>query len=97
MYLRIIILVLVIFPGCDSNAGEGKELLIPVAGSSSPDKSAGESQVEWQGQEFIQSPYVAKHNGTWFMYYGGYDSGLDRFGNPADAAANYDRSEKQIT
>lgn len=60
------------------------------------DKLAGESLVEWQGQEFLQSPFVVHHNDTFYMYYGGYDAGVDPFGNQIDASVDYDKAEKQI-
>lgn len=60
-------------------------------------KEAGESLVEWKGQEFIQSPYVIENQGKYYMFYGGYDSGLDRMGNPTPAQPDYDSVEKQIS
>jgi len=60
------------------------------------DKSAGESLVEWRGQEFIQSPFVVKENNKYYMFYGGYDSGLDATGKKLDAGLSYDKAEKQI-
>ncbi|MDX2110441.1 MAG: hypothetical protein SFY80_09400 [Verrucomicrobiota bacterium] len=57
------------------------------------DRKAGESNVEWKGQEFIQSPYVVQANDQYYMYYGGYDTGYDRNGIPTD---NYDQQEKQL-
>lgn len=60
------------------------------------DKAAGESMVDWKGQEFIQSPFVVKEKGKCYMFYGGYDTALDAYGNKLDAAADYDRAQKQI-
>ncbi len=60
------------------------------------DKAAGESRVDWKGQEFIQSPFVIKDKGTYYMFYGGYDTGLDPNGNKLDAGLDYNRAEKQI-
>lgn len=56
-------------------------------------REAGESRVEWMGQEFIQSPFVLKHDGHYWMFYGGYDTGYDSKGNPCD---DYDKQEKQL-
>lgn len=58
------------------------------------DKKAGESLIEWRGQEFIQSPYVVKENGTFYMFYGGYATGLDPDG---DTTTNYSWMENQIS
>jgi hypothetical protein len=58
------------------------------------DRNAGESLVDWKGQEFLQSPHVVHHNGIWHMFYGGYDTGLIADGcSPDDYAA----AEKQIS
>lgn len=56
-------------------------------------KEAGESRVEWHGQEFIQSPFVLQHDGLYWMFYGGYDTGYDSDGNLTD---DYDKQEKQL-
>jgi len=60
------------------------------------DKSAGESLVEWRGQEFIQSPFVVKDKRMYYMFYGGYDTGLDPNGRKLDAGLDYNTAEKQI-
>ncbi len=60
------------------------------------DKSFGESQVEWKGQEFIQSPFIVEKNDTFRMIYGGYDSGIDADGNTINPALDYNNAEKQI-
>jgi hypothetical protein len=60
------------------------------------DKSAGESQVEWQNEEFLQSPYIVREKGLYYLFYGGYDTGLNAAGQPLDAAADYNHAEKQI-
>jgi len=60
------------------------------------DKKVGESLVEWRGQEFIQSPFVVKDKGIYYMFYGGYDTGLEANGNRLDAGLDYNRAEKQI-
>lgn len=57
------------------------------------DKSAGESQVEWRGQEFIQSPFVVTHAGKFWMFYGGYDTGAGPDGRPT---TDYNLQEKQL-
>jgi hypothetical protein len=58
------------------------------------DSSAGESMVDWQGEEFLQSPYVVKHDGRYFMFYGGYDTGVDADGAPT---IDYGPAEKQTS
>jgi hypothetical protein len=60
-------------------------------------REAGESLVDWMGQEFIQSPYVVTSEGKYYMFYGGYDSGLDRLGRPTPPQPSYDSVEKQIS
>lgn len=60
------------------------------------DRNAGESLVEWQNQEFLQSPYIVKENDKYYMFYGGYDTGLDPHGNKINPAEDYDSAEKQI-
>jgi hypothetical protein len=56
------------------------------------DRSAGESIVDWHGHEFLQSPFVVRHEGRHYMFYGGYDSGVDSEGRPTKS---YDLGEKQ--
>jgi len=56
------------------------------------DRGAGESIVAWHGQEFLQSPFVVRHEGRYWMFYGGYDTGTDLNGNPTD---DYSLQEKQ--
>ncbi|MBN1660117.1 MAG: hypothetical protein JXA93_17080 [Anaerolineae bacterium] len=46
------------------------------------DRHAGESIRDRDGKEWIQSPYVVRHNGTYFMFYGGHSTGLDAGGTP---------------
>jgi hypothetical protein len=57
------------------------------------DRTAGESMVDWRGQEFLQSPFVVRHQGTYYMFYGGYDTGTDAHGRPT---TDYGEQEKQI-
>jgi hypothetical protein len=59
-------------------------------------RSYGESLVEWYGMEFLQSPYIVQKENIFFMFYGGYDTGIDTAGNPVNPAENYDCAEKQI-
>lgn len=56
-------------------------------------KLAGESLVEWQGEEFIQSPFVVRDARQFWMFYGGYDTGFDRKGLPT---VDYGEVEKQL-
>ena len=58
------------------------------------DRTAGESCVAWHGQEFLQSPFVVHHRGTWFMTYGGYAIGVDPAGAPT---TDYSRMENQVS
>ncbi len=46
------------------------------------DKNAGESQLQWHGQEFLQSPFVVQENGKYYMFYGGYCTGRNSDGQP---------------
>ncbi len=57
------------------------------------DREAGESMVDWQGEEFLQSPYVVRANDRYYLFYGGYDTGTDSDGAPTN---DYTRAEKQI-
>ena len=47
------------------------------------DRSAGECVDDWNGEEWLQSPYVVRHDGTFYMFYGGHRSGVDRSGRRA--------------
>ena len=46
------------------------------------DHAAGESLEDWYGEEWIQSPYVVKADGTYFMFYGGHGTGINADGQP---------------
>jgi hypothetical protein len=46
------------------------------------DRAAGESLDERDGEEWIQSPFVVRHEGTYYMFYGGHGTGLDARGRP---------------
>jgi hypothetical protein len=46
------------------------------------DRAAGESLDERDGEEWIQSPFVVRHDGTYYMFYGGHGTGLDARGRP---------------
>ena len=56
------------------------------------DRNAGESVVVWMGEEFLQSPFVVFEDGRYYMFYGGYDTGVDPDGNPT---TDYSLQEKQ--
>jgi beta-fructofuranosidase len=58
------------------------------------DKNAGESLIEWMGQEFIQSPFVVRFRDIYYMLYGGYSTGLDPDGM---VTGNYNSIENQIS
>jgi sucrose-6-phosphate hydrolase SacC (GH32 family) len=46
-----------------------------------PDRSAGESIADWEGQEWIQSPFVVKNNNLFYFFYGGHSTGTDCYGH----------------
>lgn len=58
------------------------------------DRSAGESRVDYLGQEFLQSPFVVRDRGLFYMFYGGYATGVDSDGNPDP---DYPAMENQIS
>ena len=46
------------------------------------DQEAGESLHDWRGEEWIQSPYVVRHDGRFYMFYGGHGTGVTAHGEP---------------
>lgn len=56
-------------------------------------REAGESMVDWKNHEFLQSPFVIKDNGLYYMFYGGYASGVNSDGEKTDS---YDEMENAI-
>jgi len=42
------------------------------------DRDAGECVDDWNGQEWLQSPYFVCHDGTHYMFYGGHLSAFER-------------------
>jgi hypothetical protein len=46
------------------------------------DRAAGESLDDRYGQEWIQSPFVVRDQGRYFMFYGGHGTGIDAQGRP---------------
>jgi hypothetical protein len=46
------------------------------------DHDAGESLADWRGEEWIQSPCVVCHRGTYYMFYGGHGTGIAANGQP---------------
>jgi beta-fructofuranosidase len=46
------------------------------------DHAAGESLQDRWGEEWIQSPFVVKDGGKYYMFYGGHSTGIDSQGNP---------------
>ncbi len=42
------------------------------------DRDAGECVDDWGGQEWLQSPYFVRHDGTYHMFYGGHLSAFPR-------------------
>ena len=47
------------------------------------DREAGESIDDYHGQEWLQSPYVVRDGGTFYMFYGGHTTGRGADGLPA--------------
>ncbi len=39
------------------------------------DRAAGESIDDWSGQEWMQSPFAVKHDGKYWLFYGGHATG----------------------
>src|SRR5690606_27472528 len=58
------------------------------------DRGAGESLVDYRGQEFLQSPVVVLHEGKFHMLYGGYATDLDPMGRRPQG---YDSAENQLS
>jgi hypothetical protein len=57
----------------------------------------GECIDDWGGQEWIQSPYIIKENGKYYMFYGGHSTGRDISGVPVGGfSQDVYRSEGQI-
>lgn len=46
------------------------------------DNQAGESLNDWGDEEWLQSPFVIRVNGTYYMFYGGHSTGADASGTP---------------
>jgi hypothetical protein len=57
------------------------------------DRNRGECQVVWKNADMMQSPFVVKENGLWYMVFGGYATGYDSDGH---ATLDYDSMENQI-
>lgn len=61
------------------------------------DPSVGECIDDWNGKEWIQSPYIVKENGKYYMFYGGHSIGRDKSGVPVSGLSDDKfRSESQI-
>lgn len=58
------------------------------------DRTAGESLDDWQGEEWIQSPYIIKDSGTYHMFFGGHAVGREL--DPALLTGDYRRCHCQI-
>ena len=52
----------------------------PTGESMRPDRSTGESIADWEGREWIQSPFVVKSDNLFYFFYGGHSTGFDRYG-----------------
>jgi len=48
------------------------------------DEAAGENQMRWRDEEWLQSPYVVKENGLYYMFYGGHSTEWDTMGKAAE-------------
>jgi hypothetical protein len=57
------------------------------------DRKAGESINDARGQEWIQSPYIIRENGAYYMFFGGHGTGKDRYGNPVDRDSRHMESQ----
>ncbi len=57
------------------------------------DRKAGECLMEHDGDEWLQSPFIVREDGRYYMFYGGHGTGLDAEGNPLEEPG---RSECQI-
>lgn len=45
-------------------------------------KEYGESIDDWNGEEWIQSPFVVKEDGLYYMFFGGHGTGINDEGQP---------------
>ena len=48
------------------------------------DRDAGESLDDWEGEEWIQSPFIVQESGLYYMFYGGHGTGTDGTGRSVD-------------
>jgi hypothetical protein len=46
------------------------------------DPAAGESLADWQGEAWLQSPFVVRTGGRFYCFYGGHGTGIDARGQP---------------
>jgi len=46
------------------------------------DAEAGESLDDWQGQEWLQSPFAVQEGDLYYMFYGGHGTAADEEGHP---------------
>lgn len=46
------------------------------------DREAGESLDDWNGEEWLQSPFVVQADGLYYMFYGAHGTGLDEAVRP---------------
>lgn len=49
-----------------------------------PDQSVGENMCRFYDQDWIQSPYIIKENGKYYMFYGGHSTEWDAYGRASD-------------
>jgi hypothetical protein len=49
------------------------------------DQAAGESLEDWDGKEWIQSPFVIREGNTYYMFYGGHGTGVTASGERVPA------------
>jgi hypothetical protein len=50
-----------------------------------PDRTAGESIADWEGQEWIQSPFIVQKNDLFYFFYGGHSTGMNLSGSEVPA------------
>jgi hypothetical protein len=53
------------------------------------DQAYGEDMCRILGQEWIQSPYVIKADGNYYMFYGGHSTEWDAYGRASEGMLNY--------
>ncbi len=60
------------------------------------DPSAGECINDWNGEEWLQSPFFVSDSGTYYMFYGGHSTDADENGRPIPDEAD-ERRRRALT